>query len=201
MLGSHTIVPSLSRCLLTYPGVVPHIIPSATHSRRRWCRCVNWPSFSSLLTAVHFRRTTGPSKSPSTSSMLHDGSNSLPNSNPNPSQTHQHHCERCYDPDPIRCRSAIVIALFAFVIVSHNSHSPQVDALHSLDACRSPEVWRSSEGRHYTTRWNAGDVRTTRRESTTDPIHVLPTDSTSSARSLLYIHYYLRTSYISSCVS
>jgi len=34
---------------------------------------------------------------------------------------------------------------------------------------------------------NAGDVRTTHRESITDPIHVLPTDSPSSARPPVYI--------------
>ena len=59
---------------------------------------------------------------------VHNASKSQRNSNPNPYQTHPHHCERCYDYDPIRCRSTVAIALSAFVIVSHNnSHSPQVE--------------------------------------------------------------------------
>ena len=134
-LGSHTIVLSLSHCFLTYPDVVSYTITSATHSRRHRCCCLNWPSFSSLLTAAHFPRTTGPSKSPSTSSMCTTPATRCPTA----TQTHQHHCERCYNYDPIKCRSPIVVALFAFVIVSHsNSHSLQVDA---LDACPSPDIW------------------------------------------------------------
>jgi len=34
---------------------------------------------------------------------------------------------------------------------------------------------------------NTGDIRTTHREYSTDPIHVLPTDSPSSARPPVYI--------------
>ena len=48
---------------------------------------------------------------------------------------------------------------------------------------------------------NEGDVRTTHRESITDPIHVLPTDSPSSGRPPVYILYRLRTNYTSSRVS
>ena len=54
---SFSLIFDMSRCRTLY------------HPLRRRCRCVNWPSFSSLMTAVHFPRTTGPSKSPSTSSM------------------------------------------------------------------------------------------------------------------------------------
>ena len=36
---------------------------------------------------------------------VHNPSNLLPNSDPNPSQTHQHYCEHCYDYDPFRYRS------------------------------------------------------------------------------------------------
>jgi len=48
---------------------------------------------------------------------------------------------------------------------------------------------------------NAGDVRTTHRESITDPIHVLRTGSPSSARPPIYRRYYLRTGYTPSRVS
>ena len=66
---------------------------------------------------------------------VHDASNSLPSSNSNSSQTYQH--KRCYDYDPIRCRSTVAIALFAFVIVSHNNpHSPQIDTLPPPNARR-----------------------------------------------------------------
>jgi len=42
---------------------------------------------------------------------------------------------------------------------------------------------------------NTGDVRTTHRESRTDPIHIFPTDNPSSARPPVYILYCVRTSY------
>jgi len=45
---------------------------------------------------------------------VHNPSDSQCNSNPNPSHTHHHHCEHCYDYEPIRCRSTVVIALFAY---------------------------------------------------------------------------------------
>ena len=41
-------------------------------------------------------------------------------SNRNPNHTHQRHCEDCYDYDPVRCPSTVVIALLAFIIVIHD---------------------------------------------------------------------------------
>jgi len=71
---------------------------------------------------------------------VHNASDSQRSSNSNagPTHTHQHNCERCYDYDPIRCHSTVVITLFAYVIVSH-SH-PRMDTLRSLAICRLPEV-------------------------------------------------------------
>ena len=48
---------------------------------------------------------------------------------------------------------------------------------------------------------NAGDIRTTNRESITDSIHALPTDGLSPIRPPAYELYCLRTSYSSSRVS
>ena len=129
-LGSHNI--ALSHRLSTYPDDVPYIIAFASILVSM---CQTAIIFSSLSTAVHFRRATGPSK-PSTCTTA---SKPQRNSNPNPKQTH---CEHCYDYDSIRCRSTVVMALFAFVIASHDtSHSPQIDTLPPPDARRSPEVW------------------------------------------------------------
>ena len=49
-LGSHTIVLSLSHCLLTYPDVVLYIMPP----QRTRVDAGAVVSFSSLLTAFHF---------------------------------------------------------------------------------------------------------------------------------------------------
>jgi len=45
---------------------------------------------------------------------VHNSSDSQCNSNPNPRHTQHHHCEHCYDYEPIRCRSTVVIASFAY---------------------------------------------------------------------------------------
>ena len=76
-------------------------------------RASNGHHFSSLSTAVHFLRTTGPCKLLSTSSTCTTPANALPDSNPYPNQTHQHHRRRCHDYDPIRCRQPVVMTLFA----------------------------------------------------------------------------------------
>ena len=49
----------------------------------------------------------------------HDANNSQSNSIPNPSHTHQHHCKRRHGYYPVGRRSTVVIALFAFVLVSN----------------------------------------------------------------------------------
>ena len=52
---------------------------------------------------------------------MHNPNDWQRNSNPNSSHTHRHHCERCYNYDPILCRSTVVIALFAYGVVSHDN--------------------------------------------------------------------------------
>jgi len=79
------------------------------------------------------RQTKGPSYSPSTSSTRTTPATS------NPSHTHQHHCERDYDYDPIRCRSTVVMALFAYVIMSH--YNPTVTSNRHPKLAGYLEVW------------------------------------------------------------
>jgi len=62
------------------------------------------------------RQTARPSYSPSTPRTCTTSSTRNATATP----THQHHYERCYDYDPIMCRSTVVVALFEYVIVSHN---------------------------------------------------------------------------------
>jgi hypothetical protein len=54
---------------------------------------------------------------------VHSASNLQRNSNPNPTRAYQHHCERCYDYDPIMCCSAVVMALFTYLIVSNDGYT------------------------------------------------------------------------------
>jgi len=89
---------------------------------------------------VCLRQTTGPSFVAKHVKYVHNASDSQRNSNPNPSHTHQQHYERCYDYDPIRCRSAVVIALLAYVIVSHHnstvtSNRPYARSILSVARC------------------------------------------------------------------
>ena len=90
--------------------------------------CVNLrPSFLPFFQtppAVHYYlSTTGDRTKLLTEHVKHvyNASNSQRNSDPSPSHTHQHHCECCFDYDPIKCCSIVVIALFAYVIVSHDN--------------------------------------------------------------------------------
>jgi len=68
---------------------------------------------------------------------VHNANDSQRNSIPHPSHTHQHHCERCYDYDPNRCRSTVAITLFTFVIVSHHNSPRHPTLARYLSAARS----------------------------------------------------------------
>jgi len=68
---------------------------------------------------IYPQQTTGPSYKHL--NHVHNSSDSRRNSSFNPSHTHQHYCERCYDYGPIRCHSTVVIALFAYAVVSHDN--------------------------------------------------------------------------------
>jgi len=95
---------------------------------------------------------------------VHNASDSQRSSNHNPSNTPP---APCYNYDPIRCRSTVDLALFAYVIVSH--YSPIASSNRRLTICRLPEVAGRSEGRHNATRCKCGGCRTTHRESITGP--------------------------------
>ena len=131
------------RFLIAFLAYIPMAHLTSSPSRRRRCHCVNRPLFFLSLDRSPLSTDSRTKQLAEHVKHARNASKSRPNNNPNPNQTYPHHCKRCYDYDPMRCRSTVVIALFAFVIANHNnSHPPQVDALHSLDACQSSEVWR-----------------------------------------------------------
>ena len=106
------------RFLIAFLTYIPMTHLTSSPSRRRWCHCVNRSLFFLSLDrcplstddrtkqlAEHVKHVHNPQR---------DG-------NPSPKQTHQHHCEHCYDYVPTRCRSTVVMALFTFVIMSHDT--------------------------------------------------------------------------------
>ena len=197
-------------CLSTYfDDNSPYIIACAIHSHRHTFVAgvglsTSGHHSSSLFAhrtppTVHFivclLRPTGPSKSPSTSSSY---TTPATRSATNLNHAHQHHCEHRYDYDPVRCPTTPVTVLFVLAFVSHdNFNSPRMDTptpgrCIRVDRCKG---MKSS----YATRCDARDVYTTHRDPTTHPIHARPfCRQPSSARSIVYILYYLRTSYTSS---
>jgi len=87
------------------PFTIATAVPTSTRICRWYC-CINiWPSFFfQTPPAVHYySSTTG------------DRSDSQRNSDPDPSHTHQHHCERCYDYDLFRCRSEEPLQLYSHI--------------------------------------------------------------------------------------
>ncbi len=66
----------------------------------------------------------------------HSASISQSNNNPKPSPAHRHHCKPRCDFDSVRCRSAVALALFSFV-VSHD-HSTLTSMRPLLPGCCLP---------------------------------------------------------------
>jgi len=87
------------------------------------------------------RQTTGPSYLPSTPSTYTTPATRNSTATPTQVPLNQHHCERCYDYDPVRCHSTVVIALFAHVIVSH--YNPTVTSNRRPTLARYLSVARS----------------------------------------------------------
>ena len=79
--------------------------------------------------------------------------------------------------------------------VTISQHSPRIETLCSLAGSRSTEVWvgmKQRLARRHPMEWVGGGVHIVYHELSTDPIHVLPTHSPSSACPLSYIRYHLR---------
>jgi len=99
---------------LNPPCIIASTVGASTHSSP-YCRINLRRSFSlSLQTppAVHYHLSTTDDRTKLVAKHVkhvHNTNNSQRNSIPNPSHTHQHHCERCYDYDPNRCRSTVAI--------------------------------------------------------------------------------------------
>ena len=112
------------RFLIAFLIYIPMARLTSSSSRQRRCRCVNRPLFFLSLDRCPLSTDDRTKQLAEHLKYAHNASKPQRNSNPNPNQTHPRHCERCYDYDPIRCRSTVVTALFAFFIVSHDaSHS------------------------------------------------------------------------------
>ena len=94
-------------------GHPPYAIASALHSRRHaFVASVNhWCSFFLSPETARYLPTEDDRTKQVAEHVkhVHGTSNLQPNSGPNPSHTHQHHCERRYDYGPIMCRSTVVI--------------------------------------------------------------------------------------------
>ena len=146
---AHITLRFLIACLTCTP--MTHLTSSP--SRRRRCPVSTGYYFSCLSTALdlHFRGTTGPSHSPSTSSICTTPATRSATASATQIKPTRTTANAATTMTP-RCRSTVVKALFAFVIVSHDtSHTPQIDTSPPPDACRSPGVWGCSEGRYSAT--------------------------------------------------
>ena len=116
-----------SRCSSTYfDDNSPYVITSTVNSHRHaFIAGVGVPTSGPIVSLLSSRTTRSPLYCLSTANnrtkriaehakRVHNASNSRRNDDPNPNHAHQHHCERRYDCDPVRCPSTVVIALFAF---------------------------------------------------------------------------------------
>jgi len=146
-LGSHSITLSIAffpddAHAPNPPCIIASTAGASTHSSP-YCRINLRPSFFlSLQTppVVQYHLFTMDNRTKLLAEhvkRVHNANNSQRRRNHNPNHTHQRHCEHCYDHDPNRCRSAVAIALFAFVIVSNSPLTPP----RSLEICRLPDPW------------------------------------------------------------
>jgi len=67
---------------------------------------------------------------------MHSSIKSQCNNNPNPSHTYQHHCQHCYEYDPVRDRLTTTITLFVFVTTQLRQLPTQIHAVLTLAVYR-----------------------------------------------------------------
>ena len=90
--------------------IIASAVPTPIRIRRQYRSVTLRPSFFLFLQTppvIYYYLSTTDHRTKllaEHAKQAHNASDSQRNSNPNPNHTYQHHCERCYDYDPSRCR-------------------------------------------------------------------------------------------------